>query len=244
MSKVIGLWNRKGGVGKTTTAGNLAGVLAERGRTIVIDADPQSSATSWLATDNNFTAELADVLRGTVDVESAMLAIRPDLYLLPSFAIGGELQSWAELELPKAPFAFQDLREKLDGFDYVLIDMHPGDTQLERAALAICDEVLLCTMPEYFGNDGIESALEVLREVREKLRGRAEASRLIVNRVNKSYAAHGAIREFMSSWGLRIYEIGQSQGVHDSQMMHQLVWEYDRRSKATGIYREIAGDIA
>jgi len=243
MLKIIGLWNRKGGVGKTTTAGNLAGMLSQRGRALLIDADPQSSATSWLATDTNFSQELADVLRGG-DVESTILAIRPDLYLLPSFAIGGELQSWAELELPKAPFAFHDLRDRLGGFDYAVIDLHPGDTQLERVALAICDEIMLCTMPEYFGNDGIESALEVLAEVRQRLRGKAEASRLIINRIHKGYAAHGAITEHMRSYGLQVWEIGQSQGIHDSQMMHQLLWEYDKRNRWIETYRQLAEAVA
>jgi len=243
VSRFIGLWNRKGGVGKTTTAGNMAGVLSQRGRTLLIDADPQSSATSWLTTDSNFSQELADVLRGG-DVEATILAIRPDLCLLPSFAIGGELQSWAELELPKAPFAFQDLRDRLEGFDYVVIDLHPGDTQLERAALAICDEILLCTTPEYFGNDGIESALEVLTEVRQRLRGKADASRLVINRVNKSYSAHGVISEHMRSYALQTWEIGQSQAIHDSQMMHQLLWEYDKRNRWTEVYRQIAEAVA
>jgi chromosome partitioning protein len=237
----IAIWNRKGGTGKTTTAGNIAGELRFHGRTLLVDCDPQANLTSWLST-GQAVSELADVLASNAGVSSAVVPVREGLDLLPSFAIGGELGKWAETELPSKPFAFSDLRDEIAGagYAYAVFDLAPGDSSLERAVLAAADEVLLVAAPEYFSADGLESAMETLEEIRRDRRGRFDSSRLVVNRVNRSYAAHQAYAEALEGNGMEVFTIGQSTGIHDAVMFHRTIFEHEPGNRYTSEYQRLA----
>lgn len=237
--KSIAFWNRKGGTGKTTTAGNVAFELRHYGRTLLIDCDPQSNLTSWLAP-AGIHHELADVLSGDTELDAAAVEIRDNLDLLPSFAIGGELKQWSETQLPSKPFAFADLRDAATGYAFTVLDLAPGDSILEWSALASVDEVILVAAPEYFSSDGLESAEDSLNRIRADRRARFDSSRLVINRVNRSYAAHTVLLEEMSRNGYSVYQIGQSTPIHDALMYKQTVFEYDPGNRWTSEYQRLA----
>lgn len=239
--KTIAFWNQKGGTGKTTSAGNVAGELRHHGRTLLVDVDPQSNLTSWLAPEG-IQYELADVLAGSVELRGATVTARPNLDILPSFAIGGELRTFAETRLPSKPFAFADLKAAAD-YDYMILDLAPGNGILERAALSIADIVVLVAAPEYFSSDGLESAEDFLSRIRTDLRAQFNATRLLINRINRSYAAHAVLLEEMRGDGYTVFEIGQSTGIHDAVMVHKTVWEYDPGNKYTAEYQRLAHGI-
>jgi chromosome partitioning protein len=243
--KSIAFWNRKGGTGKTTTAGNVAFELRHYGRTLLVDCDPQANLTSWYGPEG-IERELADVLTGGCELSAAAVRIREGLDLVPSFAIGGELKRWSETELPGKPFAFADLRDAIEraGYTYVVYDLAPGDSLLEWSALASVDEVVLVASPEYFSADGLESATDSLDRIRRDRRGRFQSGRLVVNRVNRSYAAHTVLAEEFSGNGFDVYQIGQSTGIHDAVMSHQSVFEYEPGNRYTSEYQRLAQEIA
>jgi chromosome partitioning protein len=238
---MIAFWNRKGGVGKTTTTGNVGLELSRHGRTLLVDADPQSTLTSWLVpTDVSFDLELVDVLRDKAPIDEAVLAVRHNLYILPSFAIDGELQGWGDTEVQKNPFAFADFAEKLTSFDYVLLDMHPGDSMLERTALSACHEIILVGLPELFSHAGIQSAYEVLDSIKKQLRGKARYDRIIINRINKRYSAHQVLLESAEQSGKKVYPVGQSQSIHDAAFEKKFLAEFDPKNSACDSYKTIA----
>lgn len=243
--KSVAFWNRKGGTGKTTTAGNVAAELRRHGRTLLVDGDPQSNLTSWYVKDGA-KHELADVLAGGCELASAVVNVRENLDLLPSFAIGGDLKGFSETQLPKQPFVFLDLRETIEkaGYRYTVYDLAPGDSSLERAILGTVDLVVLVAAPEFFSRDGLEAAEATLDEVRKQLRGRFDAGRLVVNRLNAAYAAHRVIEEELaSSTKYRRYLIGQSTAIHDSQMVHQSLFEYEPGNRYMAEYQRLAQEI-
>jgi chromosome partitioning protein len=243
--RVIGFWNRKGGTGKTTTAGNVAGELRHYGKTLLVDTDPQANVTSWLVT-RECDKELADVLAGKARLWDCVVNVRDNLDVLPSFAIGGDLGDFAETKLPKQPFAFMDLRDECArlGYAFVLLDLAPGDSTLERSALAMCDEVVLVAAPEYFSADGLEAARDTLESVKRERRCQFASYRLVANRAHGSYAAHKVFLDEYRSNGAKVYTINQSTPVHDAVMQHATIWEADPGNRTTGEYQRLAQDLA
>lgn len=241
--KTIAFWNRKGGTGKTTTAGNVARELSVYGRTLAVDVDPQSNLTGWLATDPGY--ELADVLNGSVSLQDAVTPVRDSLDILGSFAIGGELQDWTESRLYKAPYAFTDLRQSVQnaGYQYMVLDLATGSSLKEQHALSIADTVVLITAPEVFSLDGLESARETLQQVQDNLRGRFDSNRMLVNRVNRSYTAHRSVLEAFEGSGYQIYNVGQSTDIHDCVGAKMTLAEYAPGNQWTTTYVMLAKDL-
>jgi chromosome partitioning protein len=242
--KSIGIWIAKGGVGKSTTAGNLAHELKNQGRVLLLDADPQGNLSSWLHPEP-FSLELADVLKGG-SLESAVLNLRPGLDLLPTFGIGGGLKPWAETVLPGLPFAFHDLREKIQaaGYDYAVFDMSPGASILERAIIASLDEVLPIARPEYFAVDGLEIFQATLAEINKAMRAKATAPRLLVNGLNLSFSIHKDYHETLKALPYDLHTIPQTVKATEAQSAHLFLAEYDTENRALDGYRLAAKAIA
>ena len=169
MSRVVAISNQQGGVGKTTTAINLAASLAALDRKVLLlDLDPQSNATSGLGFPRSKDgANAYDVLSGTAAAEAIRETAFPNLWLLPS---GRDLVG-AEIELVGQPDREQRLRFALepvrDRFDFVLIDCPPSLSLLTVNALSAADSVLIPIQTEYFALEGVSELLETVDRVRE-----------------------------------------------------------------------------
>lgn len=239
--KVIASWIAKGGVGKSTLAGNLAYYLRERGRVLLIDADPQGNTSGWLHPET-FKWELADILAEKVDIKNAVLSVRPKLDMIGTFAIGGHLKNWAETVLPGRPFAFHDLRDQVEdaGYDFVIFDMSPGASMLEKSIIAIADEVLPIVRPEYFSIDGLEVFEDTLKNIRKELRSRAIANRLIVNGINMSFGIHRSYYDSLKKFSYEVFTVGQTTKATESQTAHKFLAEYDPGNKVLGEYKRLA----
>lgn len=243
--KTIGVWNKKGGTGKTTGVGNVAAELRLYGKTLAVDLDPQGNLSGWLVP-QPFELEAADVLQGTATVEDAAVTVRDGLDILPTFSMGGSLKNWSQTTLPNQPFAFADFRDKVDaaGYDFLILDFAPADRTLEMFALAIVEQVVIVGLPEYFSVDGYESARSTLDEVKHNLRGQWRDLYLLVNRVNRSYASHDVLAEEFGNLGLPIFTVGQSTSIHDCLPEHKTLNEYDPGNKWSSAYVDLAARIA
>ncbi len=172
MGKVISIANQKGGVGKTTTAINLAASLAAvEHPTLVIDIDPQSNTTSGLGIDSKtVTNSVYEILIGSVDIDETIRQTELDyLDVVPAHInlVGAEIEmidrEQRERILKKA---IQSVRDK---YDFVIIDCPPSLGLLTINALTASDSIVIPVQCEYFALEGLGQLLNTIKIVRQHL---------------------------------------------------------------------------
>lgn len=206
--KTLAFANLKGGVGKTSLAAALAVELAQAGDTLLIDCDPQASASGWLAPDT-IGAELADVLFEHKNLEQAVANTRcPGLFIVPSFGLGGELKVFAETQAGQKHNCMKKVVRGAAamGYRFCVMDMHPDFGPLERAALIAADEVIVPVMPDAFAVSGLEIFSDHLKTLREdEETGKPRFSRIVINGIDGRIKLHAAIIETMKTAGQDVF---------------------------------------
>lgn len=169
---MVAIVNQKGGVGKSTTAINLAAYLAEKGEKIlVVDMDPQGNATSGLGVSPDSSGCMYDVLlEGRPLQEVALETGVPGLHVAPSTInlVGAEVELVSSLA---REFKLKRALEKLpeDAYDRVLLDCPPSLDLLTLNALTAASEVLIPMQCEYYALEGLTQLMQSIRLVREEL---------------------------------------------------------------------------
>ena len=169
MGKVIAIANQKGGVGKTTTAINLAASLSVlEKKVLIIDADPQANTTSGLnfAPDNDQQRTLYEVMIGKIDISDALIQTEiANLHMIPSHInlVG------AEIEMLEAEDREMLLKKALapirDNYDYIIIDCSPSLGLITVNPLTAADSVMIPVQPEFFALEGLGKLLQTIRLV-------------------------------------------------------------------------------
>ena len=169
MGKIIAIANQKGGVGKTTTAINLAASLSVlEKKVLIIDADPQANTTSGLnfSPDNDQQRTLYEVMIGSIDISDALIQTEiANLHMIPSHInlVG------AEIEMLEAEDREKLLKKALapirDNYDYIIIDCSPSLGLITVNTLTAADSVMIPVQPEFFALEGLGKLLQTIRLV-------------------------------------------------------------------------------
>ena len=256
-TRIFSVSNQKGGVGKTTTAVNIAAALAMGGlRTLVIDLDPQGNASTALGVEHQNNLGIYEVLMGSANIASVVQKVAgfPHLECISSNTALAQAEInlvsivARELRLKEAIQELLTAREEQGlSYDYVLIDCPPSLGLLTVNALAAAKELLIPIQCEYYALEGLTQLLETYGVVKKRLNPELKLSTIVLTMFDgRTRLANDVAQNVRSHFPQELIDIPVPRAVRISEAPSygQTVMTYDPVSPGAIAYMQIAREIA
>lgn len=249
MAYLISVVNQKGGVGKTTTAINLATYLALNGRfVLLVDLDPQANATSGLGVDHNqVEAGVYEAIIGQQPMSKVIHQSNVDgLSLAPStMSLAGAEVELVEMERREYRLA-DSLAEVRNNFDYIIIDCPPSLSLLTINGLAASDRVLIPVQAEYYALEGLSKLVRTIDLVKRGLRPELEIMGAVLTMFDsRNKLANDVLHELYKFFPNKIFRsvVPRNVRLAEAPSFGQPIVKYDPWSKGAKAYERLAREV-
>jgi chromosome partitioning protein len=243
--KIISIVNQKGGVGKTTSAINIASQLASDNNVLLIDLDPQGNATSGLGVQKNNNLTVYDLLCSDVQISSVVQETHvAQLYILPSNAdLAG-----AEVELVNTKQREFELGRKLKGinYNYIIIDCPPSLGLLTVNALTASDSVLIPVQAEFYALEGLSQLLNTIQAIRNTTNPNLELMGIVLTMFDKRNSLSEQVKgEVENYFGNKLFKtvIPRNVRLAEAPSYGITIYEHDKWSKGARSYKALVKEI-
>ena len=249
MSYVLTLANQKGGVGKTTTAVNLAAFLGKKKKKVlVLDLDPQGNATSGLGIDKGeLESTIYDVLVNDVDMEEAIWeSSAANVWICPTnINLAG-----AEIELVNVMSRENVLKEALkpvkDNYDYVIIDCPPSLSILTINALTASDGIIIPIQGEYYALEGLTQLVDTINIVKKKLNKNLSILGVVLTMFDRRTQLTRQVEEEVENYFKdKVFNthIPRNVRLAEAPSHGVAILDYDKNSKGAKAYESLAAEV-
>ena len=249
MGKIISIANQKGGVGKTTTAINLAASIANLGKKILlVDADPQANASSGLGIDiRKLEFTVYECLIDKVPVVQAIQKTEiENLFVLPSHIdlVGAEIEL---LNVNDREHAMKDMLKPIaDTYDFILIDCSPSLGLITVNALTASDSVIIPVQSEYFALEGISKLLNTIKIIKGRLNSRLEIEGFLITMYdNRLRSANQVFADVKKHFGDLVFDTAIYRNVRLSEAPShgKPILLFDPESRGATNYFDLAKEL-
>ena len=249
MAWTLAVVNQKGGVGKTTTAVNLATSLAQAGRRVLlIDCDPQGNATSGLGQKDTVEHSIYDALTGGVPLADVILkdVVVPGLDLAPATLdlAGAEMEIFQELS--RETILKKIIKPIEKNYQYIFIDGPPSLGLLTLNILTAADAVLIPIQCEYYALEGISQLMNIVERVQQHLNPKLAIGLVVLTmhdeRINLSRQVVAEVREFFGEMVAKTI-VPRNVRLSEAPSFGQPIALYDAKSKGAVAYAELAQEV-